>query len=681
MRIDGYSLTVHSYPGVKRTLYPHQAAILDAWEEHEAFLLLTKTGSGKTAAAALPFLLRTKDPDFREGAVFVYPTNALIEDQERSIRQLAEVEGIKVASLTPDTVQEKYGSEQVVLVRIDAARLEAFAKAYRFRKPDGNWDKGRALAEVLRLDKPKIALINPDILYLVYTLAYHYSAESVATLQAYQTLVFDEFHLYGGVELAHALFLIYLARSLHTFKRVLLLSATPDEQTRTWIEKLLHPYVIDSHTRTTHPETGTRQVAYPVNLECVNRGADVVAASGAQILKLRKKLRALQEQSASSEYIPGVVILNSVVDAIELEDFLVTKGFAREEIAPVRGLVSRAARDVRGKTLVVGTSAVEVGIDFKCDYLIFEAGDAAGFMQRFGRVGRHQPGTAYLLESSRVAEALNTQTQMSRDDLEKQVYALYDTADARPWFVGTEMGVLTVFAQASALRRRAEETHHAEPERISAISKWLDGVLDEYAAKMGIESKLLQVRKRYERLAKGSKYEQWIRDYEAIDAFRTSLPSVEVYDKDEAERRNPQSACYTVDIYTLVRKAHQFRYNEKTNKMVVTGGWEKPHRVYFMHPFNDDDCGILKTTADYPNMVLFREGHKTSVSYSLVKPKPHIFIVLPEEIRNYTDWRITVFPCGKYIVAFDGDALLLLEIWKRMQNAVEERQRANVILY
>jgi len=667
MLVDGYSLTVHPYPGVRRPLYPHQVALLDAWDKHKAFLLLTKTGSGKTAAAALPFLLRTKDPGFREGAVFVYPTNALIEDQERSIRQLAEVEGIEIASLTPDTVQEKYGSEQVVLVRIDAARLEAFAEAYSFRKPDGNWDKGRALAEVLRLDKPKIALINPDILYLVYTLAYRHSAESVATLQAYQTLVFDEFHLYGGVELAHALFLIHLARALHTFKRVLLLSATPDKQTRTWIEKLLQPHVIDTNTTTTRPPSGGRQVAYPVNLEAVNRGTDVVAVAGAQILQLRETLRALRAQSADPEYIPGVVILNSVVDAIELEDFLVTKGYAREEIAPVRGLVSRAARDVRGKTLVIGTSAIEVGIDFKCDYLIFEAGDAAGFMQRFGRVGRHQPGTAYLLESSRVAEALNTQTQMSRDDLEKQVYALYDTADARPWFVGTEMGVLTVFAQANALRRRAEETHHAEPERISAISKWLDGVLDEYAAKMGIESRLLQVRKRYERLAKGSKYEQWIRDYEAIDAFRTSLPSVDVYDKDEVERRGSQFASYTVDIYTLVRKAHQFRYNDKTRKMVVTGGWGKPHRVYFMQTFNNDDCGSLKTTADYPNMVLFREGHKTSASYSFVKPKPHIFIVLPKEMLGYTDWRMAVFECGQYIVAFDGDALLLREIWVRKQ--------------
>ncbi|MDY7078246.1 MAG: type I-D CRISPR-associated helicase Cas3' [Chloroflexota bacterium] len=666
MKVHGYNLALHPYPGVKRALYPHQAVILDKWEQHAAFLLITKTGSGKTAAAALPFLLRTKAPDFREGAVFVYPTNALIKDQERSIRELAKAEGIQVVSLTPETAQVKYSAEQVVLVRIDANRLAAFAKAYHFRKRDGSLDKGRALAEVLRLDRPKIVLINPDILYLVYTLAYRHSAESVATLQAYQTLVFDEFHLYGGVELAHALFLIHLARSLHTFKRVLLLSATPDAQTREWIERLLAPYVVDADATTPRPASGQRQVAHLIDLQCVNRGSDVVETAGAQILALRDTLRALRAQSADSEYIPGVVILNSVVNAIQVEDLLVANGFARDAIASVRGLVSRAARDVQGKTLVVGTSAIEVGIDFKCDYLIFEAGDAAGFMQRFGRVGRHQPGIAYLLESSRVAEALATRAELSRNALEQQVYALYDVADARPWFVGTEMGLFTVFAQANHLRRRAAETYYANPERIAGITNWIEGVLDDYAIKMGLERKLLQVRKRYERLARGSKREQWIHDYEAIDTFRTSLPSAKVYDKDEAERRGCEFAKYTVDIYTLVRKAHQFRYNENTDNMVVYGGWEKPHRVYFLQAFSDDDCGSIKTTADYPNMVLFREGHKTSVSYSLVKPHPHIFIVLPKDIRP-DDWRLAVFPCGEYIVAFDGDALLLREIWNRKQ--------------
>ncbi len=143
-----------------------------------------------------------------------------------------------------------------------------------------------------------------------------------------------------------------------------------------------------------------------------------------------------------------------------------------------------------------------------------------------------------------------------------------------------------------------------------------------------------------------------------------------MYDKLEADRRGSEFAKYTVDVYTLVRKAHQFRYDEKTGNMVVSGGWEKPHRVYFQQTFSDEDGGIIKTTADYPDMVLFREGHKTSASYSLVKPKPHI-IVLPQDFRRYTDWRMEIFECGKYIVAFDGDALLLLEIRLR-QNSVAE---------
>jgi hypothetical protein len=257
----------------------------------------------------------------------------------------------------------------------------------------------------------------------------------------------------------------------------------------------------------------------------VHRGTDVVKTAGAQILALRETLRSLRAQSADPHYIPGVVILNSVVDAIELEDHLVTNGFAREEIASVRGLVSRAARDVRGKTLVVGTSAIEVGIDFKCDYLIFEAGDAAGFMQRFGRVGRHQPGTAYLLESNRVVEAFAAHTEIGRDDIKRQVYALYDVADARPWFVGTEMGVLTVFAQANALRRRVAETHYADPGRVDAISAWLDKVLDDYADKMGLKRQLLCVRKRYERLERGSKYERWIRDMRQLTHFGLRCPA------------------------------------------------------------------------------------------------------------------------------------------------------------
>jgi CRISPR-associated helicase Cas3 len=666
MKIEGYSLPLHEYPGVKRSLYPHQTVMADEWNKHDAFLLITKTGSGKTAASALPVLLQAKSrQEQREGAVFVYPTNALIEDQERSIRKLIEAEGMIASSLTPDNVMDKYGDEEIVLVRIDADRLNSFAKTYGFKKHDGSLDKGRALAQVLKLDKPKIVLINPDILYLIYALAYRHSAESVALLQAYQTVVFDEFHMYGGVELAHALFLIHLARSLHTFKRVVLLSATPDAQTMEWINRLLAPLVIDSSTTTTRPLIGSRPVAHNVELLPMSRGRDIVETAGAKIGELRNSLLAKRVENPDEEYVPGVVILNSVVRAIELEDRLVEHGFSPDEIAPIRGLTSRAVRDIRGKTLVIGTSAIEVGIDFKCDFLLFEAGDSTSFMQRFGRVGRHQPGIAYLLESNRVSDALIASPPLTRHELERQVHVLYEDADARPWFVGTTMGMFTVFSQAEAFRRRVTETRNANPDYVSSVARWIDAVLDDYASKLRMDRKLTQVRKMYERLERGSKHEQWIKHYAEIDAFRTSLPSEPVFDRREAERRGNHLATFKVDLYTLIRQAHSFHYNEQTGNMVVSGGWDKPHYAYFTEPFNDEDCGQIKTTMDYPNMLLMRDGHQTSASHLMVRPKPHIFIVLRKDFRRLTDWRMAIFPCGDFIVAFDGDALLLLEMWKR----------------
>ncbi|MDD5206226.1 MAG: hypothetical protein PHS17_12435, partial [Desulfobacterales bacterium] len=87
--------------------------------------------------------------------------------------------------------------------------------------------------------------------------------------------------------------------------------------------------------------------------------------------------------------------------------------------------------------------------------------------------------------------------------------------------------------------------------------------------------------------------------------------------------------------------------------------------TYFNQSFTDQDCGIVKTTRNYPDMLLFRDGHLTSASHLMVKPKPHIFVVLPRDFQRFTDWRMAIFPCGEYILAFDGDALLLKEIYER----------------
>lgn len=156
-------------------------------------------------------------------------------------------------------------------------------------------------------------------------------------------------------------------------------------------------FVIDGNVSILHPVAGDRTATHRIEIKPVFIGDDVVETAVRLLLDHRADFRELRQRHKGVDYIPGVVVVNSVINAIRLEDRLVEEGFDREELLIIRGLSSRGIRqrDDR-KTLAIGTAAIEVGIDFKCDYLVFEASEAASFMQRFGRVGRHQSGTAYI---------------------------------------------------------------------------------------------------------------------------------------------------------------------------------------------------------------------------------------------------------------------------------------------
>jgi len=247
IKIKEVRTPTYQHEEIPFSLYPHQLHVLNQWEKEETMMIVTKTGSGKTATACLPLFLQEKS-----AAVFVYPTNALIADQEASIRGLAENQlGMKTRVITPENVRGKDAGEDLELVRIDAHQLELFREALKLK------DKASAL---LRLLQPpgkgcKIILINPDILYLIYSLRYgRNSVEALAYLQHYQTMVIDEFHLYWGLELANILFLIYLARKMKAFKKILLLSATPDEGVMDLVARIMgDPEII----------TGKEDIALP----------------------------------------------------------------------------------------------------------------------------------------------------------------------------------------------------------------------------------------------------------------------------------------------------------------------------------------------------------------------------------------------------------------------------------
>lgn len=674
MEITGYTLPLVNYPGVPVPLYPHQAAMLDAWNEHDALLLVTKTGSGKTAATALPVALNRNRSD-ANGAVFVYPTNELIRDQARSIYDwLQKRLGLHVKEMTPDKANAPSGVEDIVLMRADARQLEEYCLAWGLGRP-GKWQKARALERLLIPDKPKILLTNPDTLYLLYSLKYGRQASNVlAQLQAYQTLVFDEFHLYSGVELAHVLYLIHAARQLGAFQRVVLLSATPHPEVRQWLERLLQPYEITMQVETPYPRVDQRPVAHPVTLTLTPAQRDPVGAALEHLLALTPTLRALRAANPNTDYVPAVVILNSVVKAIDLEDRLRTKGFSGDEIVPIRGLSARETRRLRPEQLVVvGTSAIEVGIDFQCDYLLFEAGDAAAFMQRFGRLGRHQPGTAYLLGDDRECKALQLQGDtLSRPQLEEAVAQTYPQADARAWFVGTELGAFAALSQAFNLREAVWQAQDCNPEAAETkeqVYETLKMWMAEYGAALGIKAQVAQAQRIFWQCKRGLGH-KWVDDYLRLDSFRTSLPSVEVYDKAEARRRDDAAAHYSVDVKSLLARAITIELNRGRFEVE---GYGKFHYVTVNKGFRDEaeKVGQLLTTADYPNLMLARDNKLEACSHVMSRLwEKHLFVFVPyDQVRDELDWKLATFPCGPekamYVLAFDGDALLLKEIWKR----------------
>jgi len=648
------------HPLVKNPLYHHQAIMMDEWENHKTFLVETKTGTGKTTAAVLPLF------KYKEKAILIYPTNELIRDQVESIAAIARQEELKPCIFTPDTSKEEYSKSDVVLIHIDAYKLQEWDKKLHL---GGKW---AVLKYLLQADKQrKLILTNPDILFLIFALRYR--AEALAALMGFRNLIIDEFHMYQGVEFAHALFMVHLARNLGMFDRVILLSATPASDVRDCLNKVLAPFEINSKSVSKHSPVGERIAVHEIDVIPKNFDQDIVESVIEIIKKIKESVILLRNNNPIYDYIPVVVVLNSVVNAIYLEDRLIQEGFNREELLIIRGLTNKSIRVKNNQKLIaIGTSAIEVGIDFKCDYLIFEATEAPSFLQRFGRVGRHQSGVAFVLCNSNVELGISRlPPTISRDDFEYLVYDWYTSPETRTWFTFTKGGLITVFALVNSIVSRVFEDKEVTYKNIEEIKKHFEQVLLNYTRVLGIERYYPGIKHIYNLAHKGEDF-QWLNVYQRLNTFRTSLPSLWVCDFAEKERRGGfEFAKYSVDIGTLLRRGEGIKFNKNIPSpegqmgMITVERYGKSKKVEVVPDFDDEFCGQIKSTKDWPQLAFLQNGQRIPVS-SVMTTKEHIFIVLPKTVKMEIDWRLPVFDCGNHVIAFDGMALLLREIYYRI---------------
>jgi len=356
-----------------RVLSQHQLATYKALMEPDIDVVINTamTGDGKSLAGQLPLLSGSA-----ESAIFaLYPTNELILDQERSAGATLPQWG-----LSANRVTTVYG-----------ARLDTLAEESEFL----------VRPEVLQreLKNHRLVLSNPDILHAILQFCYQQIGRDPTTVaglvaQLFTQLTFDEFHIFDTAEInavLTGLLFLYEQKGAYPLK-TLFLSATPDERLLKPLKragfgdrlKVICPQDEGWYSHGSQPEPRWREILRQSRLTVVPQSAEEwVPAHIDDVL--------LAWFRAHRPGAKAALIVNSVATAHRLAKLL-RRPFAAEglTVATNTRLDGRLDRHASYQAdLLIGTSTVDVGVDFRINLLIFEAPNAGTFLQRLGRLGRH----------------------------------------------------------------------------------------------------------------------------------------------------------------------------------------------------------------------------------------------------------------------------------------------------
>ena len=359
------------------TLAWHQAATLEAVRDPNIDVItnIAMTGDGKSLAAYL---------DSMQGqtrSLGLYPTNELARDQEGQVRRY---------------IEEFQPPGEPRVSRLSGPELEIYAENEGLRK---------AAALESRSFNSEILLTNPDIFHYLHRGAYLSLNDAPDKLwnridKDFNLFIFDEFHTASAPQIAGIINTMLLIRCTNRQKKFLLMSATPNDRLIERLQaagfrcRIINPLqerkyqFPDSAGRENELKLQnwrqvSRQIALQfIPLEPTAKATETWVKENSNLI-----LRHFQEYPGSK----GAIILNSIAAVKRLVPRLL-------DLLSPHGLVVGENTGLSGKgekerslaaDLVIGTSTIDVGVDFKINFLIFESADAGNFIQRLGRLGRH----------------------------------------------------------------------------------------------------------------------------------------------------------------------------------------------------------------------------------------------------------------------------------------------------
>jgi len=328
------------------------------------------TGDGKSLAGQLPALVR----DWRWPVLAMYPTNELIRDQRQ---QLARSQADWKAHIHSDP-------EPLTGDRLDKL-LETGEYAQR----------GEALLGILQNND--VLLTNPDIFHYVMEQFYITGSDAPDRIAGRLTdrfiqLTFDEFHIFDApqvISVLNALLFMDEISAPTRPHRYLFLSATPGELMLTYLQR--------SGLKVEEIQGAYCHSATQPNPAQWRRILHAATVHFPQEPRLEPWIEAHLDDVVLPFFLEhrpgakGAMIVNSVAAAKRLVARL-KPVFAAHQLTVEEntGITSPARRrDSYAADLLVGTSTVDVGVDFQINFLVFESRDGGTFLQRLGRLGRH----------------------------------------------------------------------------------------------------------------------------------------------------------------------------------------------------------------------------------------------------------------------------------------------------
>ena len=325
------------------------------------------TGSGKTLSWLKPVL------DEKMKVVAVYPTNALVIDQEKQV-----ITSIKYNGYNP----RDYHVQAVTSDLLDEER-ELYPDEVGLKK-------GQLLNRVIQKGKRRglILLTNPDIFTLALKGAYrdHNLREAVRSVDM---IVVDEFHLASVKQSDMLLFMMNEIEDdpRSRLSKFVFLSATPNQKIVERARKAGLNVEVLNDTSTPLSSSEGRPVLPRLKLEVrsgsIYRTYELIKEDLEYFVTFCKRPLTDGGKAKTVFIVDGIYEVDEIYKSI-------SERLECMRVERVDGLHPATQEKLENFDVLISNSSVEVGIDFNVDRLVFTGYSKSSLLQRIGRL-RNKP--------------------------------------------------------------------------------------------------------------------------------------------------------------------------------------------------------------------------------------------------------------------------------------------------